>query len=208
MKNSFLLLIISLIAFNLQGADKNTQQENGIYSTYGDTSFSGLNGVMDTYFDSNNLNASKQNFNGIRTEIEPQHPSQSHGLNGIMDVVEKTTVDKITSGIHDVHPLKTAFYFSTNNFQLSQQDVTTLQNIIPLLQNTSISKIYITGFTDPTGSRDYNKKLSVRRAESLKNQLIQLGVQQDKITSTGAGIDYQQPEYKKARRVELSVLIP
>ena len=48
-------------------------------------------------------------------------------------------------------------------------------------------KIKVTGHTDSTGSADYNMKLSLRRAEAVRDYLISLGVDPNKLEVIGAG---------------------
>ena len=45
-------------------------------------------------------------------------------------------------------------------------------------------KISIIGYTDSKGTKEYNKELSLRRAESLEEKLIDLGLSPDKIIET------------------------
>ena len=45
-------------------------------------------------------------------------------------------------------------------------------------------KISITGYTDSKGTKEYNKELSLRRAESLEEKLIELGLSPEKIIET------------------------
>ena len=45
-------------------------------------------------------------------------------------------------------------------------------------------KISITGYTDSKGTKEYNKELSQRRAESLEEKLIELGLSPHKIVET------------------------
>ena len=73
-------------------------------------------------------------------------------------------------------------------------------------------KIKITGYTDSTGSADYNKKLSLRRAETVRDYLISLGVDRNKLEVGGAGetnpiADNSTNEGRaKNRRVEVEVI--
>ena len=45
-------------------------------------------------------------------------------------------------------------------------------------------KISITGYTDSKGTKEYNKELSLRRAESVEEKLIELGLAPEKIIET------------------------
>jgi outer membrane protein OmpA-like peptidoglycan-associated protein len=49
------------------------------------------------------------------------------------------------------------------------------------------TRIEVNGYTDLSGSSDYNKRLSVRRGESVEAELVRDGVPQDEITVTGYG---------------------
>lgn len=51
----------------------------------------------------------------------------------------------------------------------------------------SVEKIKITGYTDSIGSEAYNKKLSLRRADAVRNHLVKLGVDPNKMEVTGMG---------------------
>jgi outer membrane protein OmpA-like peptidoglycan-associated protein len=70
----------------------------------------------------------------------------------------------------------------------------------------------IEGFTDSTGSKDYNLELSRRRAESVKDHLVSLGVNGDRISTKGYGERYpvasnDNPGGRQLnRRVEVTVV--
>jgi OOP family OmpA-OmpF porin len=72
-------------------------------------------------------------------------------------------------------------------------------------------KIKVTGHTDSTGSPDYNKKLSLRRAEAVRDYLVSLGVDPSKMEVSGEGeanpiADNSTKEGRaKNRRVEVDV---
>jgi OOP family OmpA-OmpF porin len=73
-------------------------------------------------------------------------------------------------------------------------------------------KIKITGHTDSTGAADYNRKLSLRRAEAVRDYLISLGGDGSKMEVIGAGetspiADNSTKEGRaKNRRVEVEVI--
>jgi len=77
---------------------------------------------------------------------------------------------------------------------------------------SSASKVKITGYTDNTGSPDYNKKLSLRRAEAVRDYLVSLGVDPKLLEVQGAGLanpiaDNRTKEGRaKNRRVEIEVI--
>jgi OOP family OmpA-OmpF porin len=73
------------------------------------------------------------------------------------------------------------------------------------------NKIKITGYTDNIGSADYNMKLSLRRAEAVRDYLVSIGVDPKKIEVKGEGMtnpvaDNSTKEGRaKNRRVEVEV---
>ena len=72
-------------------------------------------------------------------------------------------------------------------------------------------KIRVTGHTDSTGSADYNQKLSMRRAEAVRDYLVSLGADRSKMEVSGMGeanpiADNKTREGRaQNRRVELIV---
>ncbi len=73
-------------------------------------------------------------------------------------------------------------------------------------------KAKITGYTDNVGSAAYNKKLSLKRAESVRDYLVSLGVDASKLEVSGEGMsnpvaDNATAEGRaKNRRVEVEVI--
>ena len=72
-------------------------------------------------------------------------------------------------------------------------------------------KVRITGYTDNTGAADYNSKLSLQRAEAVRDYLSSIGVDPKKMEASGAGetkpiADNTTKEGRaKNRRVEIEV---
>jgi OOP family OmpA-OmpF porin len=73
-------------------------------------------------------------------------------------------------------------------------------------------KITVTGHTDNVGTEDYNMKLSLRRAETVRDYLIGLGVDPAKLEVKGEGManpiaDNATAEGRaKNRRVEVDIV--
>lgn len=68
-----------------------------------------------------------------------------------------------------------------------------LDKLIMELQSVNIDAIQVTGHTDRLGSKAYNDKLSTRRAEAVKNYLVQTGgIPASKVSAIGVGAS--QPE--------------
>ncbi|MFJ1440576.1 OmpA family protein [Capnocytophaga canimorsus] len=76
-----------------------------------------------------------------------------------------------------------------------------LQEMIRVLNEYSQLQIRIEGWCDKTGTDYVNAKLSQRRAEVLRQYLINKGIDASRITDvTGKGVDYQNGYTQQARR--------
>jgi outer membrane protein OmpA-like peptidoglycan-associated protein len=54
-------------------------------------------------------------------------------------------------------------------------------------QTLGVTRIELTGHADRSGSPRYNQRLSLKRAEAVKAELIALGVSADSIATVGKG---------------------
>lgn len=80
-------------------------------------------------------------------------------------------------------------------------------NIAEYLKNNENAKVLLTGFADSkTGSEKRNMELSVSRAETVKNELVKLGVNTERIVVEGKGATVQPFSENDANRVVISVI--
>lgn len=85
--------------------------------------------------------------------------------------------------------LLTSFVYSQNfdlNFDFDKSELTPsqLKKLNSISEKIGSQKIELTGFTDQSGTDGYNKTLSKKRAKSVKEQLIQLGINENQIVKT------------------------
>jgi len=83
------------------------------------------------------------------------------------------------------------FYFDFDKYNLNDSLDEKLPKLIEFLENNQESRILIEGHTDKRGSKKYNLKLSKRRAEALKKELVKRGINADQIDVSGIG--YSKP---------------
>jgi outer membrane protein OmpA-like peptidoglycan-associated protein len=99
--------------------------------------------------------------------------------------------------------------FSTNKAQLSSGGTRNVQKLADFLKQFEQRKVLIEGYTDSTGSNDYNQMLSVRRADAVRTALIDMGISSDRISTRGYGEAFPVASNKTAagrqqnRRVEI-----
>lgn len=72
--------------------------------------------------------------------------------------------------------------FDFNSSKLSKSSEKILLNIIDLLKSYPENKIIIEGHTDSVGSDEYNNKLSLARANAVKEFLVSNGIPPERIT--------------------------
>lgn len=98
--------------------------------------------------------------------------------------------------------------FDVNKATLKPESMGTINEIAKMMKAHPELKFEIGGHTDSDGSADLNKKLSLDRAEAVKQQLVSMGIAADRLTTQGYGsskpvADNNTPENKaKNRRVE------
>jgi outer membrane protein OmpA-like peptidoglycan-associated protein len=104
-----------------------------------------------------------------------------------------------------------AVRFDTNKSTLTAGAKANLDKLVKVFGEYPDTNIVIYGYTDSTGSADYNLKLSGDRAASVKNYLAGKGILASRFTVTGLGIadpiaSNDTPEGRSQnRRVEFAI---
>ena len=101
--------------------------------------------------------------------------------------------------------------FATDSAEIVSNFYAPLNNLASSFKQFNQNSIEIVGFTDSTGSRQYNMDLSQRRAQSVATYLTAQGVDGSRLSTRGAGPD--QPIASNAtadgraqnRRVEVNL---
>jgi outer membrane protein OmpA-like peptidoglycan-associated protein len=81
-----------------------------------------------------------------------------------------------------------AVRFDTNKSSLTATAKANLDKLVPVFKEYPDTDITIYGYTDITGSPEYNLKLSGERAASVRNYLVSKGVSSSRFQVTGLGI--------------------
>jgi outer membrane protein OmpA-like peptidoglycan-associated protein len=77
--------------------------------------------------------------------------------------------------------------FDVDKYDLRQQAKTNIESLARILNKYADTNILVEGDTDNSGSEDYNLRLSERRAQSVANYLLGLGVPGSRISTVGLG---------------------
>lgn len=101
--------------------------------------------------------------------------------------------------------------FDVGSFALrssAQQDISRMAEILKQFEKTTV---LVAGYTDSTGSEEFNQTLSERRANAVKNIMIAQGVAPARVNTVGFGesqpIADNSTEYgrQKNRRVQIKI---
>lgn len=103
--------------------------------------------------------------------------------------------------------------FALNSAEILPASDGLLNEIATVLKdNPQIEVVQVEGHTDTTGSEDLNKKLSQKRAESVKSAMVARGIAAKRIVSKGFGMERPVAENtteegrEKNRRVEFNIV--
>lgn len=102
--------------------------------------------------------------------------------------------------------------FATNSANIAASFYGPLDSIASVLTQYPETRIIVNGYTDNTGSPQYNLDLSQRRASSVRAYLISQGVAANRISAIGHGIADPRATNSTAagraenRRVEIQIL--
>jgi outer membrane protein OmpA-like peptidoglycan-associated protein len=102
--------------------------------------------------------------------------------------------------------------FDFDRADIKPQYRDTLNRIAGVLMTLKQYSIYVYGYTDDVGTNEYNLTLSARRAQAVRDSLIQAGIKPGVITTKGFGksnprVDGETPEARSAnRRVEIGIV--
>jgi len=95
------------------------------------------------------------------------------------------------------------FGFDQDNLQADGKQA--LDKLLLELKDVNVEAIQVTGHTDRLGSKAYNDKLSVRRAEAVRNYLVQIGgIPAAKVTAIGVGSTQPETQFAECKGLKTS----
>jgi peptidoglycan-associated lipoprotein len=78
-------------------------------------------------------------------------------------------------------------YFGFDSFSVSSQEMSKVQQVTTTLRDNPSSRLIIAGFTDERGTQEYNRGLGERRAQAVRQVLIDNGIGSDRIQTVSFG---------------------
>ncbi|HPI90235.1 MAG TPA: OmpA family protein [Spirochaetota bacterium] len=102
-------------------------------------------------------------------------------------------------------------YFDTNSTEIKMQYIPVLHDIIAVLRKKGNSRLLVTGYADRRGEHYHNIELSLRRSISVRDYLLSMGIEQNRIEVKGNGYrfpmftPYGDESDQLCRRVEFKL---
>jgi len=135
----------------------------------------------------------------------PNDPEDYDGVedtDGCPDLMVKDEGDRIATP---------TIYFKFDKWDIDPKSYPVLDDLVTLLKQKSTIELLIGGHTDSKGSDKYNKTLSQKRVDSVRNYLIRGGVDTSRLKSVGYGeeqpIDSNRSPEGRARNRRVEFLV-
>ena len=90
-----------------------------------------------------------------------------------------------------------AVYFEFDHAEVRTQDSARLASYAEYLKTHPGTRLLVVGYCDPLGSIEYNRALGWRRAENVRNRLMQHGVDGNRLETFSYGseaVTYDDPD--------------
>ena len=95
----------------------------------------------------------------------------------------------VTTALHTPEAVHTDIYFDVKSTRLRADAVKVLQEQVARMDKDGGWAALVHGYTDRQGSPEYNKQLAQRRAESVKQFMVELGLPESSIRTVTVGPD-------------------
>ena len=157
------------------------------------------------------INSCKEDFLKTMHNIYEKIASEEKiiGNNDQISKLENTTSDDVTIVTKNkTNEVMQIIYFDFDKFNLSNVSKNKIKSFI-IKNGSQINEYLVIGHTDTKGSKNYNLSLSIKRAEVVKEILIDYGIKSSSIKILGRGeetLAIQTPDDTKQpanRRVEI-----
>jgi len=103
-------------------------------------------------------------------------PGQEKAINAIAPPIKQTKI----------------ILFEFDHYTIPASELNALNNFVQLINSPKLIHVQVEGHTDSKGSAEYNMALSIRRAKTVRDYLVQHGIQASKISIEGFGQGFSQ----------------
>jgi OmpA-OmpF porin, OOP family len=121
---------------------------------------------------------------GIPDNID-KCPNEPETFNGYQD--EDGCPDEVPAALKKFTGVIEGITFKTNSANLTKKSYDVLDNAVQVLTDYPDTRIEISGHTDNVGKDEYNKELSQKRADAVKEYFVNKGIKSERLTAIGYG---------------------
>lgn len=131
--------------------------------------------------------ANEQRLENRVAELENELANVKNNNCAAADSLQRL-LDQMRSEQGTFYALPFSVLFDIDSYTVSGAESTKLKAIAQVMKDNPNTKFNVVGFCDYTGSDAYNQKLSEKRAEAVKKQLVnKYGIDADRLTVSGKG---------------------
>ena len=158
----------------------------------------------------------QSDFNTAIQQLQQKQTDQQQQIDAIKQQMQSqfAKYDSQITAMQGRVSIDTVAHFAFNSATLDEQDKPALQDFASTIGKYHPGVLVtVEGFADPAGSRAYNKKLGMQRAEAVRDFLVSNGLSADQVRAVSYGEDSNRQVAKGAthdqgrdnRRVSLTV---
>ena len=154
---------------------------------------------------------SAEQANNAKTQLDQLREQRQQELNQMQEALNRVAETKRTpNGMVMVLPDST-FKFDFDSADLKPRNRELLSRVAGILLASKGFNLSVFGYTDDIGTKEYNQKLSERRADAVREYLVQAGIEPTIVSAKGFGKNNPrvggQTEQARSinRRVEIAV---
>ena len=115
-------------------------------------------------------------------------------------------IDSLTIETNDdIVKILLPIYFPYNSYEIPEYSKLYLDKLFNVIYYSN-NDIVINGYADTKGTNEYNLKLSQQRADQIKQYLIKMGIQKERLESIGKGEILSNKEDQESRKVEIQFI--
>lgn len=202
-------LQISSTRMNIGSASSQLPDNKSIAKKWSHVSIAYTSGKLKTYLDETRLiNIPHLGFNPTGISFHAYHASDNRPFYIKNIRIAEGGVKYYDRFLQDGKIVSNGIRFDVGRATLRPESMGVVNEIFNMLSEHPEIKVSIEGHTDSDGDSEVNQKLSEERADAVMNQLLSMGISEDRLVSRGFGeskplVANDTPEGKAAnRRVE------
>jgi OOP family OmpA-OmpF porin len=146
---------------------------------------------------------------GIFDDVD-KCPNEPETFNGYQD--EDGCPDEVPAALKKFTGVIEGINFKTGSADITKNSNVVLDKVVQVLTDYPDVRIEISGHTDNVGKPEFNRELSQKRADAVKQYLINKGIKPERLTAVGFGLEKPIADNKTAagkaknRRTEFRLL--